>query len=180
MKTAFTPAIAYQFIKRAKANFRNNKVVPQQWKDVLDKLEVYVCISKSLPYYPECYAMSWMLNDHHGRLYGIDPTETKIKIGKSKWWLALEFKAEFVCIADNTSVFNLVAHELAHSLDYVLRQRIQVPSQSHDNFFKVLESMMGGLDSYRFPHRVGLQKRLAKSIDSFGGTSKVASIALAY
>lgn len=180
MKTAFTPAIAYQMIKRAKANFRKNKLAPKEWKEVLDKLDVHVCLAKSIKYYPECWAMSMMLNKYHGKVYGIDPSQSTIKIGRSKWWLAIEFKAEFVCTVDNASVFNLIAHELAHSLDYVIRQKMQEPKESHDEFFRVLQSLMGGTEDYRFPHRVGVQKRITKSIDSFGGVSRVASIALGY
>ena len=177
MKIAFTPTVAYRFIKKAKANFNRHKFAPKEWKDILAKLKVYVCIEEIIEEDTTCMAMSWMMNDYYGKLYGIDPTDPKTRIGKKDWWLVLGFKAEVACTADSRSLYNLVVHELSHSLDYVIRGKMQPSdSGSHDSFFEVLVSMMGGVEEYRNPYRKALQKRIKKSIASFGGQSVVAKM----
>ncbi len=176
MKVAFTPTIAYNLIKRAKNNFRRHPYAPQIWKDAFDKLHVYVAINEKIPGNPNCLAMSWMLNDYHGASYGIDPTDPKTKVGNKEWWLCLEFQAHTVCESDGPSLFNLVAHEVTHSLDYVIRGKMQETSdEAHDEFFRVLMNMMGATEDYRFPHKSGVYKRVEKSIEAFGGVSIVAS-----
>lgn len=175
MKIAFTPTVAKNLITRAKSNFRKHPHAPQQWKDLFDQLHVFVAITDSIKGCSAAMAMSWMLNDYYGRQYGIDPNFAKTKIGRTEWWLCLEFKAQTVCEADGPSLFNLVAHEVAHSLDYVIRGKMQETNEdSHDEFFRVLMSFMGATEDYRFPHRTGLNKRIQASIDAFGGVSLVA------
>lgn len=174
MKIAFTPTIAYNLIKRAKNNFRRHPYAPQVWKDIFDKLQIYVAIAETIPESPNCWAMSWLLNDYHGKTYGIDPQAPKTKIGNKEWWLCVEFQINAVCEADGPSLFNLVTHEVAHSLDYVIRGKMQATNEeSHDEFFKVLMGMMGGTEDYRFPHKAGVQSRVNKSIDAFYGVSIV-------
>ena len=73
----------------------------------------------------------------------------------------------------NETAFNLVAHELAHSLDYVLRDEMQEPSKSHDAFFQVLFEFMGGKPKYYFPENLGASLREKRTIKSFGGTGNV-------
>jgi hypothetical protein len=175
LKIAFTPTIAYNLIKRAKSNFRKCPYAPQVWKDTFDKLHLFVAIAEKIPGYPNCWAMSWMLNDTHGKTYGIDPLIPKTKVGNKEWWLCLEFQIQTVCEADGPSVFNLITHEAAHSLDYGLRGKMQETNEeAHDEFFRVLMTMMGGTENYRFPHKSGVQGRVNKSIDAFYGTSVVA------
>lgn len=175
MKIAFTPTVAKNLIQRAKSNFRRHPYAPQQWKDIFDQLHVFVAITESITGCDQAMAMSWMLNDYYGKRYGIDPSFAKTKIGRTEWWLCLEFKAKVVCEADGPSLFNLVAHEITHSLDYVIRGKMQETDEdSHDEFFRVLMSMMGGKEDYRFPYRTGLNKRIQRAIDAFGGPSIVA------
>lgn len=175
MKNVFTPSVAKNLIKRAKNNFRCHPHAPATWKDIFDQLHVFVAINDGFTDNEHAMAMSWMLNDYYGRLYGIDPTFTKTKIGTTEWWLCLEFQAKVVCEADETSLFNLVSHELSHSLDYVIRGKMQETDEKvHDEFFCVLRSFMGGTEDYRFPHRTGLKKRIQTSIKAFGGISIVA------
>jgi hypothetical protein len=174
LKHAFTPAVAYRLIKKAKTNFNRHPYAPQAWKDVFNKLHLFVAINEKSPGFPTAWAASWMLNDYHGKTYGIDPLAPKTKIGKKEWWLCLEFKAWAVCTADGPSLFNLVAHEASHSLDYVIRGKMQEPDESHDAFFRVLVDMMGGTEDYRFPHQSYVTKRIEQSIDSFYGCSIVA------
>ncbi len=175
MKIAFTPQVAYRLIDRAKSNFRNHKYAPKEWKDTFDKLSVYVCVNESIPYYPGALAMSYMLNTVNGRDFGIDPLAPKTKIGGREYWLALEFAIDTVCQADGPSLFNLVCHEVTHSLDYVIRGKMQETNEgSHDEFFRVLMNFMGATEDYRFPHRTKLAYRRKKSIESFGGLGVVA------
>lgn len=175
MKIAFTPTVAKKLIKRAKNNFRRHPYAPQPWKDTLDQLHVFVAISETITGCEHAMAMSWMLNDYYGKQYGIDPNFAKTRIGRTEWWLCLEFQAKVVCEADGPSLFNLVAHELSHSLDYVIRGKMQETNEeSHDEFFRVLMSFMGATEDYRFPYRTGLNKRIQSSIEAFGGVSIVA------
>jgi hypothetical protein len=174
VKIAFTPTIAKKLIKRAKNNFRRHPYAPPNWKDIFDQLHVFVAINEGFSSNAHAMAMSWMLNDYYGKRYGIDPSFAKTKVGKTDWWLCIEFQAKIVCEADGPSLFNLVAHELSHSLDYVIRGKMQDTNEkSHDEFFCVLMSFMGGAENYRFPHKSGLNKRIQSSIDSFGGISIV-------
>lgn len=174
MKNAFTPAVAYRLIEKAKTNFSRHPYAPNAWKAVFNKLHMFVAISEKIPGCPSAWAMAWMLNDYHGKTYGIDPLAPKTKVGKREWWLCLEFQAQAVCMADGPSLFNLVTHEVAHCLDYVIRGKMQEADEAHDEFFKVLMGMMGGTEDYRFPHYGYVAKRIEKSIDSFYGESIVA------
>lgn len=175
MKIAFTPTVAKNLIRRAKNNFRRHPYAPQPWKEIFEQLHVFVAINEVFSCDERAMAMSWMLNDFYGKKYGIDPNFAKTKVGKTEWWLCLEFQAKVVCEADGPSLFNLVTHELSHSLDYVIRGKMQETNEeSHDEFFRVLMTFMGGTEDYRFPHKVGLNKRIQSSIEAFGGVSIVA------
>lgn len=138
-------------------------------------MHVFVAITEQIQGNDYAWAMSWMMNDYYGKQYGIDPNFAKTKVGKTDWWLCLEFQAKTVCEADGPSLFNLVAHELTHSLDYVIRGKMQETNEeSHDEFFQVLHSWCGATEDYRFPHKSGVNKRIQNSIDAFGGVSIVA------
>lgn len=112
-------------------------------------------------------AMSWILNKKFAAEYKIDPNEPMIQIGQVSFWPTIEFDVEQVTMADAESLYNLTAHELAHSLDYKLRGRTD--ADDHDPFWGTLFMMMGGHEEYRFPNRKMLQSRINKSIDRFGG-----------
>jgi hypothetical protein len=173
MKTAFTPKIAYQLIAKAKKNFRTNKIAPREWSKVLDTLPIYICVYPVLR--QQAYAWSNLVPFNNTSLgYEIKHNSKYVTTERKKYWLVHEYSSEVMAKAKDETVFNLVAHELAHSLDYVLRNQMQPLSKAHDAFFQVLMGFMGGFDRYSFPERKGSSARAKKTIESFGGAGKVA------
>ncbi len=171
----FTPAVASRLIRQVKSEFNKNPLTPTEWKSVLSDLPVYVCVSRDI-YCNNGYkawAMSWIFNKKNGARYKLGPNEPMTKIGKGMFWPTIEFDLSIVSTADAKSLYNLTAHELAHSLDYKLRG--QTDAEDHDSFWGTLFMMMGGQEEYRFPNRTILQTRINKSIESFGG-EQVASL----
>ena len=173
MKIAFTPEVAYRLIKKAKQNFKNSGA-SQEWKDALDKLTVYVSVKESMILRKQqAWAVAWLVNKSWAKSYGIDPTEPMVKVDGKKWWIVLEFSLDKINTADPKSAFNLVTHELAHALDYVIRG---FGNATHDAVWSSMHQLMGGDEKYRFPHRTSLAKRNNKSIDTFYGTGIVAPL----
>lgn len=169
MKITFTPAVASRIIRKIKDHFNQHPLAPAEWKLALTSLPVYGCVSNEIHCNNghKAMAMSWILNKKYGAEYKIDPNEPMIQVGQGFFWPTIEFDVGVVSTADAESLYNLTAHELAHSLDYRLRG--QTKAEDHDPFWGTIFMFMGGHEEYRFPNRNKLQTRINKSIARFGG-----------
>jgi Mlc titration factor MtfA (ptsG expression regulator) len=177
LKIAFTPLVAYRLVNRAKRNFLKSKA-RDHWKSVCIDLPVLFRLNNKVskawnPTYGEATLIT--KKDNLTFNYGI-VNEPMVKCGINLAWLVIELNAWVVSCNSPLANFNLVTHEFAHCLDFVLRGKMMPDKTCHDEFFQDLNKFMGGgdIEYIQIPNTKKVKEKVKKSLDSFNGEYTIA------
>ncbi len=167
----FTPTLAQKLINRAKKNL-NNSIAPALWKKVLKDLPVHICIDYKISG-PWAYGAAFL--SRNLSKYNIDNNFQPVNWHGSKKYLIIQLHAGIVNVNSTKQNFNLIAHELAHCLDFIVTNNVKSDKNCHDFVWQSMNKFMLGksISRVKVPVTKEFKQQVQNSIASFGGPKRL-------
>jgi hypothetical protein len=133
-------------IERAKRTFINypSKTVLNEWKVALKRLQVFIVINEKLK---TTGGTAGFIEYTKGkRLFKIPDQFKPCIVDNACGFLIIEINPKLIILYTPKEVCNILSHELAHCLDFVLRgwDNGREEKSFHDEFWSFLHKRMGG------------------------------------
>jgi hypothetical protein len=168
MLQTFTPEIAQNLINRAKKNLAKSNA-PALWKKVLKDLPIHICIDYKISG-PWAYGAAFL--SRNKCKYHIQNDFQPVNWHGTPKYLIIELHAG---VANSNSIkqnFNLIAHELAHCLDFIVTNTVKSDKHCHDFVWDAMNKFMHGksISRVKVPLTKKFKQQIENSIASFGGS----------
>jgi hypothetical protein len=167
----FTPNAAQKLINRAKKNLINSKA-PDLWKQILQTLPIHVCVDFKISG-PWAYGAAFLSKNK--RKHNITNNFQPVNWHGTPKFLIIELHAGVANSNTTKQNFNIIAHELAHCLDFIVTNIVKSDKNCHDDIWQLMNSFMKGkaLRRVSIPKTTKFKHIVEKSIASFGGPKHI-------